>query len=139
MKQILLAEDDRFLRRACQAKLEQAGFAVRTAVNGEEALSLARTSPPDLMLLDLLMPKLDGLGVLRAMRADSALRDITVVILSNSSKELEMQNADSLGAAGYWIKSNLSLQEICSRVRALLGSPDAAPTDPVLADVAALK
>ena len=110
-KSILLAEDDKFLRRAAETKLKQAGFDVRVAVDGDEALAQAREQPPDLMLLDLLMPKRDGLSVLKALKADAATAAIRVVIISNSSKDLEMQNASDLGAVDYWIKSNLSLQE----------------------------
>jgi CheY-like chemotaxis protein len=120
-KSVLLAEDDRFLRRACETKLRQCGFDVRVAVNGDEALELARQQAPDLLLLDLLMPKRDGLSVLEALKADEATRAIPVVILSNSSKELEMHSASTLGAVDYWIKSNLSLQELCDRVQKLLG------------------
>jgi CheY-like chemotaxis protein len=122
-KTILLAEDDRFLRRAAETKLKQAGFDVRVAVDGEEALTFAREQAPDLMLLDLLMPKRDGLSVLKALKADAATRAIPIVIISNSSKDLEMQNASDLGAVDYWIKSNLSLQELCDRVQRLLGKP----------------
>ena len=121
MKRILLAEDDRFLRRAAQTKLEQAGFGVETAVDGEEAIAALRREPkPDLLLLDMLMPRKDGMTVLREMRADEALRGIPVVILSNSSKDGEIQKANALGAVHYWIKSNLSLQELCTRVQGLL-------------------
>lgn len=123
MKTILLAEDDRFLRRACEIKLKQCGFDVRVAVDGEEALAFAREQAPDLMLLDLLMPKRDGLSVLKALKADEATSAIPIVIISNSSKDLEMQNASDLGAVDYWIKSNLSLQELCERVQRLLGKP----------------
>ena len=122
-KSILLAEDDKFLRRAAETKLKQAGFDVRVAVDGDEALAQAREQPPDLMLLDLLMPKRDGLSVLKALKADAATAAIRVVIISNSSKDLEMQNASDLGAVDYWIKSNLSLQELCDRVQRLLGEP----------------
>ena len=122
-KSILLAEDDKFLRRAAETKLKQAGFDVRVAVDGDEALAQAREQPPDLMLLDLLMPKRDGLSVLKALKADTATAAIRVVIISNSSKDLEMQNASDLGAVDYWIKSNLSLQELCDRVQRLLGEP----------------
>jgi CheY-like chemotaxis protein len=122
-KTILLAEDDRFLRRACETKLKQCGFDVRVAVDGEEALTFAREQAPDLMLLDLLMPKRDGLSVLKALKADTATSAIPIVIISNSSKDLEMQNASDLGAVDYWIKSNLSLQELCDRVQRLLGKP----------------
>ena len=121
MKRILLAEDDRFLRRAAQTKLEQAGFGVEVATDGEEAIAALRREPkPDLLLLDMLMPRKDGMTVLREMKADEALREIPVVILSNSSKDGEMQKANALGAVHYWIKSNLSLQELCTRVQGLL-------------------
>jgi two-component system phosphate regulon response regulator PhoB len=117
---ILLAEDDRFLRRASEMKLKQAGFDVRVAANGDEVLALARAAVPDLLLLDLLMPKRDGLSVLTELRADPSTHALPVVILSNSSKELDWQEASTLGAADYWIKSNLSLQELCDRVSQLL-------------------
>ena len=119
-KSILLAEDDRFLRRACETKLKQAGFNVRVAVDGEEALAMAREQSPDLLLLDLLMPRRDGLSVLAMLRGDPKTREIPVVIMSNSSKDLERQKAASLGVVDYWIKSNLSLQELCDRVSQLL-------------------
>lgn len=123
-KHILLVEDDRFLRRACETKLKQRGFDVRVAADGEEALVRVRERTPDLILLDLLMPKLDGLAVLAVLRSDEKTRSIPVVILSNSSKELEMHEASTLGALAYWIKSNLSLQEMCDRVERLLnGTP----------------
>jgi CheY-like chemotaxis protein len=120
-KRIVLAEDDRFLRRACETKLRQCGFEVHTAVDGDEAVTVTKEVVPDLLLLDLLMPKRDGLGVLRALREHEPTKDLTVVILSNSSKELEMKNAASLGAAAYWVKANMSLQELCEKVKELLG------------------
>jgi DNA-binding response OmpR family regulator len=123
-RHILLVEDDRLLRRACETKLKQRGFEVRVAADGEEALLRVSERIPDLILLDLLMPKLDGLGVLAALRGNEKTRSIPVVILSNSSKELEMHEASTLGALAYWIKSNLSLQEMCDRVERLLnGTP----------------
>ena len=70
-KLILLAEDDRFLRRAAEASLRQRGFTVLTAVDGEEALRVARAEAPDLILLDLLMPKIPGVEVLRILKAES--------------------------------------------------------------------
>jgi len=124
-KHVLLVEDDRFLRRACETKLKQRGFDVRVAADGEEALVRVRERIPDLILLDLLMPKLDGLAVLAILRADETTCSIPVVILSNSSKELEMHEASTLGALAYWIKSNLSLQEICDRVERLLSETPA--------------
>ena len=119
---IVLAEDDRFLRRAAEVALKKRGFIIVLATDGVEALEQVRTHKPTLLLLDLLMPRMTGMEVLQAIRtdADQAVRATRVLILSNSSKEFEMQAADKLGVTGYWIKANLSLQELGDRVAALL-------------------
>jgi CheY-like chemotaxis protein len=117
---ILLAEDDRFLRRAAEVTLKQRGFNVLLACDGQEALDMARAYRPDLLLLDLLMPRKTGMEVLAELRAQPGTRDLRVLILSNSSKELELQSAKTLGVAGYWIKANISLKELGDRVTALL-------------------
>ncbi len=90
-KRILLVEDDRFLRRACEASLRQRGYTVTTAGDGEEGLRLARTERPDLVLLDMLMPKLSGLDALRAMRERGlAMPAVLLSAISDSSmRELE--------------------------------------------------
>src|SRR5207244_12768319 len=85
-KRVLLVEDDRFLRRACEASLRQRGLTVTTAADGEEGLRLARSEKPDLVLLDMLMPKLSGLEALRARRGDEATRKVPVVTPSNSPR-----------------------------------------------------
>lgn len=120
-KRVLLVEDDRFLRRACEASLRQRGFTVMAAADGEEGLRLARAEAPDLVLLDLLMPKLSGVDVLRALKADEATRGIPVLVLSNSSRQQDIDEITRLGAVGYLVKANLSLQELGDRVTALLG------------------
>jgi DNA-binding response OmpR family regulator len=120
-KRVLLVEDDRFLRRACEASLRQRGFDVATAPDGEEALRQARATPPDIVLLDMLMPKLSGLEVLRALKADDATRGIPVLVLSNSSREQDVQEVMRLGAVGYLVKADLSLKELGERVARLLG------------------
>jgi CheY-like chemotaxis protein len=119
-KRILLVEDDRFLRRACEGSLRQRGFTVLTAVDGEEGLRLARAEGPDLILLDILMPKLPGLAMLRALKADEGTRAIPVLILSNSSRAGDRREALDLGAVGYLVKANLSLQELGEQVTRLL-------------------
>jgi DNA-binding response OmpR family regulator len=119
-KRILLVEDDRFLRRACETSLRQRGFTVIAAADGEEGLRLARTEAPDLVLLDLLMPKLPGVEVLRGLKADPATETIPVLILSNSSREQDVAEVFRLGAVDYWVKANLSLKELGERVAKLL-------------------
>lgn len=119
-KRVLLVEDDRFLRRACEKSLRQQGFTVSTAADGEEALEASRSELPDLILLDLLMPKLSGLEVLRALRADENTRAIPVIVLTNSSKETDVREVETLGVAGYLVKANLSLAELGHEVKHLL-------------------
>lgn len=119
-KRVVLAEDDKFLRRACETALRRSGIDVVTAEDGEQALAVIRAERPDLVLLDLLMPKKTGIEVLRALRADQQTRDTPVLILSNSSRELEMSEARTLGIVEYVIKANLSLQELAAKVDGVL-------------------
>lgn len=120
-KRILLVEDDRFIRRASELSLTQRGYTVSTAADGLEALEAVRREKPDLVLLDLLMPRMGGLDVLRALKADEATRAIPVLILSNSSREQDVEEVKRLGAAGYYVKANLSLKALGELVASLLG------------------
>lgn len=120
-KKILVVEDDRFLRRACEASLRQRGFAVLVAVDGEEGLRVVQAEQPDLILLDMLMPRMDGLAMLRSLRDAEATRAIPVLILSNSSRQSDIDELRALGIADYLVKANLSLQELGDRVTRLLG------------------
>jgi two-component system, OmpR family, alkaline phosphatase synthesis response regulator PhoP len=124
---ILLIEDDQFLRRACEVSLKKRGLTVLTATDGEEGLQKARTESPDIILLDMLMPKLSGIETLEALKQDDRMQSIPVVILSNSSVEADVQRAKALGAVGYLVKASLSLQELGDRVISFLkeaGCPD---------------
>ena len=117
---ILLIEDDRFLRRACEVGLKKRGFVVVTANDGEEGLQKAQAESFDLILMDMLMPKLSGLDALEALKKDERTRGVPVVILSNSSLDTDMQRAMELGAAGYMVKASLSLQELGDHVLSFL-------------------
>jgi CheY-like chemotaxis protein len=121
---VLLVEDDKFLRRACEASLRQRGFDVTTANDGEEGLRLAMVAPyADVILLDLLMPRMPGIDVLRALKTQPETRQIPVLILSNSSREDDKLQAMQLGAAGYYVKANLSLRELAVQVDQLVQRP----------------
>jgi CheY-like chemotaxis protein len=117
---VLVVEDDRFLRRACEASLRQRGLDVIAAADGEEGLRLARAEHPALILLDLLMPKMSGLEVLRALKGDEATRGIPVLVLSNSSRQQDVDEIMRLGAVGYLVKADLSLRALGDRVMGLL-------------------
>ena len=120
VQRILLVEDDRFLRKAAEATLRRNGFVVRTAVDGEEALQRIQEEAPDLVLLDLIMPKLQGFEVLRILKQDPATRQIPVVVLSNLGQESDVQQALQGGAIAYLIKANLSLQDLVTHVQKIL-------------------
>ena len=117
---ILLVEDDRFLRRACEASLRQAGFTVISVADGLEAVRAARKHVPALVLLDVLMPKLTGLEVLRVLKADPALTSIPVLVLSNSSRPQDVAEIMALGAVDYLVKADLSLRQLTERVTVLM-------------------
>lgn len=119
---ILLAEDDKFLRRAMEVALTKRGFRVLLAADGQQALDILDTERPDLVLLDVLMPRKTGIEVLQELRKNPKTADLRVLILSNSSKELEIHEATNLGVSGYWIKANLSLQELSDRIEAVLAA-----------------
>ena len=110
MKSILLVEDSRFLRLANERILVKAGYQVVTAADGEQALALAKTTAPDLILLDMLLPKLGGPEVLRALRKESATSAIPVIVLSSLPQSNE-QRLKGEGAVAYFEKSRLNLDE----------------------------
>ena len=120
-RRILLAEDDRFLRKAGAVALRQHGYTVLLAVDGEEALRIARAERPDLVLLDLIMPKLQGFEVLRALKEDPDTRPIPVIVLSNLGRDRDVQQTMEAGAVGYFTKANLSLRDLVKQVESALG------------------
>ena len=117
-RKVLVAEDDRFLRRAAEATLRRHGFNVMTACDGEEALRLARQEFPDIILLDLIMPKMQGFDVLRELKQDPTTSSIPVIILSNLGQEQDSKVATEMGALDYWVKANIGPGEMAERVGA---------------------
>lgn len=118
---ILLAEDDRFLRRAAEATLKKKGYNVVTAADGQEALDAARRERPDLILLDVIMPKLQGFEVLERLKADSNTPDIPVVMLSNLGQDTDQAFALEQGAVAYLVKANVGLADLARHVADILG------------------
>ena len=117
---ILLVEDDKFLRKAAEAMLKKHGFTVTTAADGEEGLAAARLQPPDMVLLDLIMPKLQGFQVLEALKGAVETAGIPVIVLSNLGQDADVARALQSGAVAYFIKSNTSLTNLVTKVRDVL-------------------
>ena len=124
MTKILLVEDSKFLRLATERALARAGYEMSSASDGEEALRVAREKLPDLILLDMLLPKMSGPEVLAALKKDAVTRAIPVVVISGMSKK----NAARLqgdGAAGFLEKSALELdkgsEKLLAAVREIVG------------------
>lgn len=117
---ILLVEDDRFLRKAAEVTLKRQGFEVLTAQDGEAGLEVARDVKPDLVLLDLIMPKMHGFQVLEHLKADRATSAIPVIVMSNLGQDSDVQRAMDAGAAAYVVKSNTALQSLVETVREVL-------------------
>ena len=113
-KTVLVAEDDPFFRETIQLKLEEHGVTVRTVTNGEEAIDAIRADQPDLLLLDLLMPRKDGFSVLAYIRGRSL--QFPVVILSNLLDEIDDEKCFSLGAREYFLKNEMDEDELWPKV-----------------------
>lgn len=118
---IVLADDEVFISSAYKVGFERAGYTVHTAADGAEALDLVKRITPDAVLLDLIMPKLNGFEVLKLLKADSKLKEIPVIILSNLSQETDRAEVLDLGALDFIIKSDYSLREVIQRVGTVLG------------------
>lgn len=116
---VLLVEDSPFLRYAARAVLHRRGYEVIEAADGQEALELLTRSRPDVILLDLVMPRLSGTEVLRALKQDPLLADIPVVMLSNSA-ESENEAAMRSQVEAYFIKASMSLVDLADRVEAVI-------------------
>ena len=111
------------MQRALKSKLEHGGYAVHAAADGEEAMAYLKTETPNLVLLDLIMPKIDGISVLHQMKADERLRAVPVVILTNLSSGDKVAEAMALGTFDFLVKANYSLDDVLKKVTERIGNP----------------
>lgn len=118
-KLILITEDDKSLRGAMVVKLINEGYSILEAIDGEEGLNMSLKEHPDLILLDLLMPKLDGMSMLRKLRADEWGKTVPVFILTNLSSGDEKRNKDitELEPAYYFNKVNVSIGHVVQKIK----------------------
>lgn len=117
---VLFVEDDPSVAQMYKLKLELDGYQVGVAPDGEAALTMARGEPPDLIFLDIRLPKLDGLAVLEALRSDDRTRHVPVVILSNYSERELVERGLKLGALEYLIKSQTTPAKLAGGVESWL-------------------
>lgn len=117
---ILVVEDDKFLRNLLVRKLEEDNFNVLTSIDGNEALEKIKKETPDLILLDLILPGLNGFEILRQIKQDSNLNKIPVIILSNLGQQEEVKKGIQLGAVDYLVKAHFTPAEIVSKIRSIL-------------------
>lgn len=121
MIKVLVVEDDKFLGSAYRAKLTKSGFDVSFATDGQEALDVLKTVTPDIILLDLVMPRMDGFATLEAIKKDDRLKDIPVIVTSNLGQKEDLDRATALGAVGYIIKSDLTMDDLVIKINTTVG------------------
>ncbi len=119
-KKILVIEDEKTLRFLIVQTLLQEGFEVEEAIDGEEGIQKLKKNKPDFILLDLLLPGINGYEVLSKIKRDSDLESIPVIILSNLGQEEEIKKGLNLGAVDYLIKAHFTLDQIVARIKKFL-------------------
>jgi len=119
-KKILIVEDDRFLRELIVQNLIKEGYETIEAVDGEEGVKKTKEEKPDLILLDLILPGIDGFEVLTRVKSDPAAASIPVIILSNLGQKDDVERGLKLGVSGYLIKAHFTPSEIIDKIKSVL-------------------
>jgi len=119
-KKILIVEDDKFLRELISKKLKDEGYQLAQAIDGEEGVVKAKEVSPDLILLDLILPGIDGFEVLSRIKKDSSVSSIPVIILSNLGQKEEIERGIKLGAIDFLIKAHFTPGEIIEKIKEIL-------------------
>lgn len=119
-KKIIIVEDENFLVDMYKLKFEQAGFDVLTAENGKRGLELSLKEKPDLILLDIVLPEMDGFEVLAELKKNKQTKDIPVLIFSNLGQKEEIEKGIKLGADAYVVKANYTPEQLIKHVKKLI-------------------
>ena len=118
-KKIIIAEDEKAIAKALELKLTHSGYEAKATYDGEEVLAEMEKNKYDLLLLDLILPKTDGFGVMSKLREKD--NKVPIIVLSNLSQEEDTKKAKELGAKDYFVKSNTPLSDIVKYVEKVLG------------------
>jgi len=120
MKYILLIEDDPFLTGMYTTKLKSAGFLVEVASDGEQAFEKMKVRKPDLVLLDIVLPKVSGWEILRKIKSEANLKDLKIIILSNLGQKEEVEKGLELGVAKYLIKAHYTPSQVVEEIKKII-------------------
>jgi CheY-like chemotaxis protein len=120
MSKILIIEDEEILLNLLAKTMKKEGYEIETAVEGEDGLQKIKSIKPDLVLLDIIMPKMDGFEVLEKKKEDLEIKDIPVIIISNSGQPVELNKARQLGVSDWLIKTEFDPQEVVDKVKKVL-------------------
>lgn len=120
MHKILIVEDDDFLKTLESEKFVKEGFEVLTASDEAQMAAIIAETPPDIILLDLMLPKTDGFQIIQQLKADEKTKDIVIVVFSNLSDPASIEKAKNAGVQDFIIKSNFSIKELSDKLKSLL-------------------
>jgi len=120
-KKILFVEDESALQKTFGDVLGQEGYKVVSALDGEMGLKMAKTEKPDLILLDLILPKMHGFEVLKELKEDETTKDIPIIVLTNLESMGDVEKALELGATTYLVKASYTLEEVVTKIKKALG------------------
>lgn len=121
MEKIVFVEDETTLQKMLAVALREAGYSVTSASDGETGLAAVRSEKPDLVLLDLILPKMDGFTVLSEIKKDETTARIPVIVLTNLESAEDVGKVVALGATTYLVKANYDLPDIVAKVKEVLG------------------
>ncbi|MBI2591423.1 MAG: response regulator [Candidatus Brennerbacteria bacterium] len=119
-KTVLLVEDEKFLSNLLKARLESVGVKVIQIFDGSEAIKLLADLKPDLILMDIILPKISGFEIMEMINADPALHKAPIVIISNLGQDGDIQKGKALGAVEYFIKAKVSIDELVKKIMSFL-------------------
>ncbi|MCP6718397.1 MAG: response regulator [Patescibacteria group bacterium] len=121
MKKVLIIEDEDLIMDLLKKKLIQEGYEVSTAYDGEQGIEKLKNVKPDIVLLDIVMPKKSGYEVMEEMSKDPELSKIPIIVISNSGQPVELDKAKNLGAEDWLVKTEFDPKEVVEKVRRLIG------------------
>ncbi|MDQ5938906.1 MAG: hypothetical protein QG603_302 [Patescibacteria group bacterium] len=114
---ILLIEDEEMLANMYEVKFKNEGYDLVKAMDGSMGLEMAKANVPDFILLDIIMPKMDGFSVLKTLKEDAVTKNVPVMLLTNLGQDEDVERGKQLGAVGYLVKANITPSEVVAAVK----------------------